>query len=71
MLASSTKVSEVSVTLQTISVDVFSMGCLFYYVISGGEHPFGPTHQRQGNIESGNSKLTKLGNQGLKLFICT
>ena len=48
-----------------MSVDVFSMGCLFYYVLSGGEHPFGPTHQRQGNIEAGMSKLTKLGNQGL------
>jgi serine/threonine-protein kinase/endoribonuclease IRE1 len=47
----------------TMSVDVFSMGCLFYYVLSGGEHPFGPTHQRQGNIEAGMSKLTKLGNQ--------
>eukprot|EP00762_Andalucia_godoyi_P005758 ANDGO_06405.mRNA.1 Serine/threonine-protein kinase ppk4 len=26
---------------QTVAVDLFSLGCLVYYVLSGGDHPFG------------------------------
>ncbi|KAF5891401.1 serine/threonine-protein kinase/endoribonuclease IRE1-like, partial [Clarias magur] len=37
----------------TSAVDVFSAGCLFYYVVSGGQHPFGDTLRRQANILSG------------------
>ncbi|MBN3274169.1 ERN1 endoribonuclease, partial [Polyodon spathula] len=37
----------------TYAVDVFSAGCVFYYVISRGQHPFGDTIRRQTNILSG------------------
>lgn len=38
--------------LQTTSVDIFSLGCVFYYVISRGSHPFGDVIKRQSNILS-------------------
>lgn len=38
--------------LQTTSVDIFSMGCVFYYVFSKGSHPFGDLVKRQLNILS-------------------
>lgn len=38
--------------LQTTSVDIFSLGCVFYYVMSNGSHPFGDTVKRQLNILS-------------------
>ncbi|XP_053153299.1 serine/threonine-protein kinase/endoribonuclease IRE1 isoform X1 [Hemicordylus capensis] len=34
----------------THTVDIFSAGCVFYYVISEGSHPFGKSLQRQANI---------------------
>ncbi|KAI5616112.1 serine/threonine-protein kinase/endoribonuclease IRE2 isoform X1, partial [Silurus asotus] len=37
----------------TCAVDVFSAGCLFYYVVSRGQHPFGDTLRRQANILCG------------------
>lgn len=37
---------------QTTSVDIFSLGCVFYYVMSGGMHAFGDTVKRQANILS-------------------
>ena len=33
--------------------DVFILGCFFYYVLSGGQHPFGPGTARETNITSG------------------
>ncbi|XP_032242727.1 serine/threonine-protein kinase/endoribonuclease IRE1 [Nematostella vectensis] len=42
------------------SVDIFSCGCLFYYVLSGGLHPFGDTYRRQANIISGECNLDTL-----------
>lgn len=44
----------------TTSVDIFSLGCVFYYVISNGKHPFGDTLKRQANILSGEYDLTEL-----------
>src|SRR4029434_10426102 len=41
------------VFLQTCAVDIFSAGCVFYYVVSRGMHPFGDALRRQGNILSG------------------
>ncbi|TRY85507.1 hypothetical protein DNTS_016009 [Danionella cerebrum] len=35
---------------QTCMVDIFSAGCVFYYVLSEGLHPFGKSLQRQANI---------------------
>ncbi|GAA6106554.1 serine/threonine-protein kinase/endoribonuclease IRE1, partial [Tachysurus ichikawai] len=37
----------------TSAVDIFSAGCLFYYVVSRGQHPFGDTLRRQANILCG------------------
>lgn len=37
----------------TSSVDIFSLGCLFYYVLSKGEHPFGELIYRTPNIATG------------------
>ncbi|KAH0629293.1 hypothetical protein JD844_011243 [Phrynosoma platyrhinos] len=34
----------------THTVDIFSAGCVFYYVVSEGSHPFGKSLQRQANI---------------------
>lgn len=41
----------------TYAVDIFSLGCLFYYVISGGKHPFGESLRQQSNILNGEYKL--------------
>lgn len=43
MLLTSTKIS--------CGVDIFSYGCIMYYVLSGGQHPFGnDVYRRQNNI---------------------
>nr|XP_020469986.1 serine/threonine-protein kinase/endoribonuclease IRE1-like isoform X2 [Monopterus albus] len=42
----------------TAAVDVFSAGCVFYYVLSRGQHPFGDALRRQVNILSGEYSLS-------------
>ena len=37
----------------TRAVDIFSLGCIFYYVLSKGEHPFGDRILREANILKG------------------
>ncbi|XP_074099180.1 serine/threonine-protein kinase/endoribonuclease Ire1 isoform X1 [Cotesia typhae] len=44
----------------TCAVDIFSLGCVFYYVLSNGNHPFGDTLRRQANILCGESDLSSL-----------
>lgn len=34
----------------TRAVDIFALGCLTYYVLSNGEHPFGSRYEREMNI---------------------
>lgn len=46
--------------LQTSAVDIFSAGCVFYYVVSGGQHPFGDSLRRQANILAGSYQLSCL-----------
>ncbi|KAG7266764.1 hypothetical protein CRUP_007447 [Coryphaenoides rupestris] len=46
--------------LATCTVDIFSAGCVFYYVVSQGSHPFGKSLQRQANILLGAYSLDKL-----------
>ncbi|XP_046783517.1 serine/threonine-protein kinase/endoribonuclease IRE2 isoform X1 [Gallus gallus] len=41
----------------TCAVDIFSAGCVFYYVVSGGQHPFGDSLRRQANILAGACQL--------------
>ncbi|XP_065558599.1 serine/threonine-protein kinase/endoribonuclease IRE1-like isoform X1 [Artemia franciscana] len=44
----------------TCSVDIFSLGCVFYYVLTEGSHPFGDALRRQANILNGNYSLSGL-----------
>lgn len=41
-------------------MDIFSAGCVFYYVLSGGSHPFGECLYRQANILAGAPCLAHL-----------
>jgi serine/threonine-protein kinase/endoribonuclease IRE1 len=49
-------------------VDIFSMGCVYYFVLSNGVHPFGDTIQRQANILSGEYDVSKPLAQKKKLY---
>uniref|UniRef100_A0A8C2W136 non-specific serine/threonine protein kinase n=1 Tax=Chinchilla lanigera TaxID=34839 RepID=A0A8C2W136_CHILA len=44
----------------TSAVDIFSAGCVFYYVLSRGGHPFGESLCRQANILVGTPCLAHL-----------
>ncbi|XP_077616608.1 serine/threonine-protein kinase/endoribonuclease IRE2 isoform X2 [Crocuta crocuta] len=44
----------------TSAVDIFSAGCVFYYVLSGGSHPFGESLYRQANILAAAPSLAHL-----------
>ncbi|XP_078520921.1 serine/threonine-protein kinase/endoribonuclease IRE2 isoform X1 [Lissotriton helveticus] len=44
----------------TNAVDIFSAGCVFYYVVSHGQHPFGDSLRRQSNILMGKYELQYL-----------
>jgi serine/threonine-protein kinase/endoribonuclease IRE1 len=39
-------------------VDIFSLGCVFYYILSRGGHPFGKRFEREKNILLGKYLLT-------------
>ncbi|XP_067859133.1 serine/threonine-protein kinase/endoribonuclease IRE1 isoform X2 [Heptranchias perlo] len=41
----------------TYAIDIFSAGCVFYYVVSEGKHPFGDSFRRQSNISLGTYTL--------------
>lgn len=45
---------------QTCAVDVFSLGCIYYYVLTDGKHPFGDNLRRQANIMQGEYSLKTL-----------
>ncbi|CAG7850156.1 Serine/threonine-protein kinase/endoribonuclease IRE1 AltName: Full=Endoplasmic reticulum-to-nucleus signaling 1; Includes: RecName: Full=Serine/threonine-protein kinase; Includes: RecName: Full=Endoribonuclease; Flags: Precursor [Serendipita indica DSM 11827] len=56
-------------TRLTKSVDIFALGCLFYYVLVNGEHPFGERYIREVNILKGEmnlSGLEKFGEEGVE-----
>ena len=53
-------------SLQNRSADIFSSGCVFYYVLSGGRHPFGDQYRRQANIFAGEYELEKIINSECK-----
>ena len=50
----------------TRAIDIFSLGCVFYYVLTGGSHPFDRDGKfmREGNIIKGNYTLTELDRLG-------
>merc|ERR1711871_1774921 len=43
-------------------VDIFSLGCVFHYVMFPGEHPFGEWYEREANIMNAKLDLTHLSN---------
>lgn len=49
----------------TRAVDIFSMGCVFYFVLSRGEHPFGVNSKREGNIEENIYDLSELSDYSM------
>ncbi|KAF7727483.1 bifunctional endoribonuclease/protein kinase ire1 [Apophysomyces ossiformis] len=56
--------SDVPPVKATRAVDIFSAGCVFYYVLSDGDHPFGNRFGRESNILKGEYDLCKLENMG-------
>ncbi len=49
--------------------DIFSLGCYFYYVITGGQHPFGRSGQRALFIENNLFHLAGCRDQQLQTLI--
>ncbi len=45
---------------QTRAMDVFSLGCVLYYCITAGRHPFGENYERDTNILRGQPNLRPL-----------
>lgn len=45
---------------QTCAVDIFSAGCVLYYVVTKGKHPFGEPLRRQANILAGEYNIDSL-----------
>lgn len=56
---------------QTCAVDTFSFGCVMYYVLTPGQHPFGSSLRRQANIETGDYSLNGLNGIGMIKFAGT
>ncbi|KAF8337115.1 uncharacterized protein EI90DRAFT_3044948 [Cantharellus anzutake] len=56
-------------TRLTKSVDLFALGCLFYYTLTNGEHPFGGPFEREANILKDAidlSWLERFGEEGIE-----
>ena len=47
----------------TCAVDVFSLGCVYYFVLTNGSHPFGESFRRQANILTGEFNLDKMSDE--------
>jgi serine/threonine-protein kinase/endoribonuclease IRE1 len=45
---------------QTRSMDIFSLGCVMHYCLTGGLHPFGGNFERDTNIMRGQPNLSAL-----------
>ena len=52
----------------TRAVDIFSLGCVAYYLFTGGGHPFGTQYEREMNIIAGNVDLSRLAAFGENMF---
>uniref|UniRef100_A0A8H7XUV1 non-specific serine/threonine protein kinase n=1 Tax=Psilocybe cubensis TaxID=181762 RepID=A0A8H7XUV1_PSICU len=56
-----------NMTRLTKSVDIFALGCLFYYTLTNGGHPYGDRFEREVNImrdEKDLSGLERYGEEG-------
>ncbi|KAG4305306.1 hypothetical protein PORY_001476 [Pneumocystis oryctolagi] len=51
------------------AIDIFSMGCVFYYVLTKGMHPFGEYYFREGNIVKGSADYSHLDFLGNETFL--
>lgn len=56
---------------RTLTVDVFSLGCVFYFTITRGEHPFGQWFEREANIAAGKLSLDAIRHEPLALDLLT
>ncbi|KAF9907889.1 bifunctional endoribonuclease/protein kinase ire1 [Linnemannia zychae] len=53
----------------TRAIDIFSTGCVFYYVLTNGDHPFGDRYSRERNIlldQPDLSGLDSMGTEGVE-----
>jgi len=48
----------------TRAIDIFSAGCVFYYVLTNGDHPFGDRYSRERNILLNRPNLDGLDSMG-------
>jgi serine/threonine-protein kinase/endoribonuclease IRE1 len=48
----------------TKAVDIFALGCLYYYCLSGGDHPYGDRFEREANILKNAKNLERLEHFG-------
>lgn len=51
----------------TKNVDIFSLGCLFYYTLTNGDHPYGDRYEREVNIMKDTKDLSgveRFGEEG-------
>lgn len=53
--------SDTSKFYATTAIDVFPLGCVFYYLLTRGSHPFGSGAFRNINILEGKHNLSELG----------
>ena len=62
MAASQTEINKALTnqeTRLTKAIDIFSLGCVFFYVMTGGGHPFGDRYMREANIITGEYDLSR------------
>lgn len=55
-----TATSNVNGKRLTKAIDIFSLGCVFFYILTKGSHPFGDRYLREGNIIKGEFDLSAL-----------
>jgi serine/threonine-protein kinase/endoribonuclease IRE1 len=54
----------------TRAIDIFSAGCVFYYVLTNGDHPFGDRYSRERNIlldRPNVDRLDSMGQEGVEV----
>ncbi|CAN3375477.1 hypothetical protein DIURU_002329 [Diutina rugosa] len=44
----------------TKAIDIFALGCVYYYILTGGSHPYGDRYMREANIVNGRYDVSRL-----------